>query len=83
MPFIRTFAPFVAGVAQMGRGKFTAFNVGGALLWVLGLCSTGYFFGNFAWVKENLGQIILALVLIPGLIAAFGAWRASRKANAA
>jgi membrane-associated protein len=37
MPFIRTFAPFVAGVAEMGRTKFTAYNVGGALLWVLGI----------------------------------------------
>jgi membrane-associated protein len=36
MPFIRTFAPFVAGVAEMTRSKFTAYNVGGALLWVLG-----------------------------------------------
>src|SRR5690606_38901699 len=51
MPFIRTFAPFVAGVAEMGRAKFTAFNVGGALLWVLGICTAGYFFGNLPFVK--------------------------------
>ena len=83
MPFIRTFAPFVAGVAEMSRGKFTAFNVGGALLWVLGICSAGYFFGNFAWVKENLDKIIWAMIFIPGLIAIFGAWRAGRKATVA
>ena len=79
MPFIRTFAPFVAGVAAMGRGKFTAYNVGGAVLWVMGICTAGYFFGNFAWVKLHLDKIIWALILVPGLIAIFGAWRASKK----
>ena len=83
MPFIRTFAPFVAGVAEMSRAKFTAFNVAGALIWVLGICSAGYFFGNFAWVKENLDKIIWAMIFVPGLIAIFGAWRAGRQAKAA
>ena len=82
MPFIRTFAPFVAGVAEMNRAKFTAFNVGGALLWVLGIATAGYFFGNFAWVKENLDKIIWALIIVPGLIAVFGAWRAGRQSKA-
>jgi membrane-associated protein len=80
MPFIRTFAPFVAGVAEMNRARFTAYNVAGALLWVLGICSAGYFFGNLPWVKANLDKIIWALILVPGLIAIFGAWRAGRKA---
>src|SRR5574343_43940 len=83
MPFLRTFAPFVAGVAAMTRSKFTAFNVGGALPWVLGIATAGYFFGNFAWVKENLDKIIWALILVPGVIAIFGAWRAGRQARAA
>ena len=78
MPFIRTFAPFVAGVAAMHRGRFTAFNVGGAFLWVVGLCAAGYFFGNLPWVKANLEKIIWALILVPGLLAVFGAWRSSR-----
>jgi membrane-associated protein len=78
MPFIRTFAPFVAGVAEMNRGKFSAFNVIGALVWVVGLCSAGYFFGNFPWVKENLSKIIWAMILIPGLFVLYGAWKASR-----
>src|SRR5574343_2017297 len=42
MPFIRTFAPFVAGVAAMTRSKFTAYNVGGGVLWVVGICTAGY-----------------------------------------
>lgn len=80
MPFIRTFAPFVAGVAAMGRGKFTAYNVGGALLWVLGIATAGYFFGNLPWVRQHLDKIIWALILVPGLMAIVGAWRAGTQA---
>jgi len=78
MPFIRTFAPFVAGVAEMTRGKFSLYNIVGGLLWVVGLCTAGYLFGNLAFVKEHLDKIIWALIIVPGLIAIFGAWRASR-----
>ncbi len=85
MPFIRTFAPFVAGVADMSRGKFSLYNIGGALLWVLGICTAGYFFGNLPVVREHLDKIIWALIFVPGLIAIFGAWRAAKaeKARAA
>ena len=79
MPFIRTFAPFVGGVAAMGRAKFTAYNVGGALLWVLGIGTAGYFFGNLPWVRQHLEKIIWGLILVPGMIAIFGAWRAGKK----
>ncbi|ALT77215.1 MULTISPECIES: DedA family protein [unclassified Roseateles] len=79
MPFVRTFAPFVAGVAAMSRGKFTAYNVGGALLWVVGITSIGYAFGNVPWVKGNLEKIIWAMIIVPGLIAIVGGWRASRQ----
>jgi membrane-associated protein len=82
MPFVRTFAPFVAGVAEMTRSKFTAFNVIGACIWVLGLLTAGYLFGNLPWVQTNLSKIIWALIIIPGLIAMFGAWRANQKAKA-
>jgi membrane-associated protein len=82
MPFIRTFAPFVAGVAEMSRAKFTAYNVGGALLWVLSITLAGYAFGNVPWVQANLSKIIWALILVPGLIALFGAWRARSQATA-
>ena len=78
MPFVRTFAPFVAGVAEMGRAKFTAYNVAGGALWVVGLTLAGYLFGNLPWVQANLSKIIWALILIPGLIAVFGAWQARR-----
>lgn len=78
MPFLRTFAPFVAGVAAMGRLKFTLFNVAGALIWVLGICTAGYFLGSIPWVKANLDKIIWAMILIPGLVVVFGAWKANR-----
>ena len=60
LPFLRTFAPFVAGVAEMTRSKFTAYNVVGALIWVVGLTAAGYWFGNLAWVQANLSKIIWA-----------------------
>ena len=83
MPFVRTFAPFVAGVAQMNRATFTMFNVVGALIWVLGLTTVGYLFGNIPLVQQHLSKIIWALILIPGLIAIFGAWKARRAEAAA
>jgi len=81
MPFIRTFAPFVAGVAEMTRSKFTAYNVAGGVIWVVGLTAAGYWFGNLPWVQANLSKIIWALILVPGLLAIFGAWRARSQAE--
>ena len=80
MPFIRTFAPFVAGVAAMSRAKFSFYNVIGALIWVVGLTLAGYWFGNLPWVKDNLDKIIWALIIVPGLIAIYGGWKARRNA---
>lgn len=82
MPFVRTFAPFVAGVAAMNRRAFTLYNVVGAVLWVVGLGMAGYWFGNLDWVQRHLSKIIWALIIIPGLIAIVGAWKARRAAPA-
>lgn len=79
MPFARTFAPFVAGVAQMTRSKFTLYDVTGAVLWVGGLVTAGYFFGNIPFVKQHLDKIIWALIVVPGLLMIFGAIRARGK----
>lgn len=76
MPFVRTFAPFVAGVAEMSRPRFTAYNIAGAVLWVGGVGLTGYFFGNLPWVKTNLEWLIWAVILLPGLAVIAGALRA-------
>lgn len=82
MPFIRTFAPFVAGVAEMTRSKFTAYNVVGGFIWVVGLTTAGYFLGNLPFVQTHLSKFIWALIIVPGLIAIFGAWRHQRNARA-
>jgi membrane-associated protein len=60
----------------MTRSKFTFYNVIGAVLWVCGIQTAGYLFGNVPWVQQNLSTIIWAMILIPGLIALWGAWRA-------
>lgn len=80
MPFIRTFAPFVAGVAEMNRARFSTYNVVGALIWVISLTLAGYLFGNLPLVQQHLSKIIWALILVPGLIAIFGAWKARQAA---
>jgi membrane-associated protein len=80
MPFLRTFVPFVAGVAEMSRVKFTLYNIVGAFIWVVGICTAGYFLGSLPWVKANLDKIIWGLILVPGLIVIFGAWKARRAA---
>jgi len=82
MPFVRTFAPFVAGVAQMTRRRFTLFDVSGAVLWVGSVTVAGYLFGNAPWVREHLSHIIWAMILIPGFIILGGAWRAQRSRGA-
>lgn len=79
MPFLRTFAPFVAGVAQMTRSKFTLFDVIGGVLWISGVTMAGYLFGEIPWVKANLDKIIWGAILVPGLLVLGGAWRARRK----
>jgi len=83
MPFLRTFAPFVAGVSQMTRSKFTLYDITGGALWVGGIVTAGYFFGNVPFVKANLDKIIWAMILIPGLFVLFGAWKARRQARQA
>jgi len=75
LPFVRTFAPFVAGVSQMDRARFTFFNVSGAVLWVVGVCGLGYVFGNIPWVQQHFEKFIWALIVLPGLVAVCGAMK--------
>jgi len=79
MPFLRTFAPFVAGVAQMRRSRFVLYDVGGGVLWVAGLITIGYFFGNLPLVKAHFEKVIWAMILIPGVLVFVGAMRARRR----
>lgn len=72
IPILRTFAPFVAGIGAMTYARFQAFNVSGALLWVISLTLAGYLFGNLPIVKNNLSLVILAIIVISVLPAVIG-----------
>ena len=78
-PFIRTFAPFVAGVAHMDRLRFTLFNVSGAVLWVVGVGLIGYVFGNIPWVQQHFEKFIWALIILPGLLSLWAAFKSRQK----
>jgi membrane-associated protein len=80
-PILRTFAPFVAGIGRMRYARFAAFNVGGAIAWVVSFVAGGYFFGNLPWVKQRFHLVILGIVvisLIPGIVEGVRAWRESK-----
>lgn len=64
LPIIRTFAPFVAGIAEMPYDKFVRYNVAGAFIWVFSLVFLGYFFGNLTIVKNNFEMVIFGIILL-------------------
>lgn len=64
IPFIRTFAPFVAGIGSMDYTQFLTFNIIGAALWVGIATLAGYFFGNIPFVQKNFSLVIIGVVLI-------------------
>lgn len=67
LPFVRTFAPFVAGVAQMRYPVFAFYNVLGGIIWVCSLTGLGYLIGEHPWVKSNFSIVAFAMIIIPGL----------------
>jgi membrane-associated protein len=67
LPFVRTFAPFVAGVAAMSYRKFALYNLVGGVLWVVSLTGLGYLIGNLPWVKSHFSWVALALTIVPAL----------------
>jgi len=82
VPIVRTFAPFLAGVAQMSYRRFLCYNVVGGLLWILGFIYAGYLFGNIPWVKKNLTLIVLGIIIVsisPAVIQFLRERRAMRK----
>lgn len=82
LPLIRTFAPFVAGIAAMSYARFTFYNLAGALAWVLTLTFAGYQFGNLPWIQRNLSAVILGIIVVSLLPAAI-AWLRQRRAAVA
>ena len=64
LPIIRTYVPFVAGMARMHPREFLAYNAAGAVLWAGGLLYAGYFFGNIPWIRGNLTAIIVGIVVV-------------------
>ena len=64
LPIIRTYVPFVAGMARMRRREFLAYNAGGAVLWTGALLYAGYFFGNIPWIRGNLTAIIIGIIVV-------------------
>jgi membrane-associated protein len=78
LPIIRTYVPFVAGMGAMDPGRFTAFNLGGAVAWVASLCYAGYFFGNIPWIRSNLTAIIVGIIVV-SMIPVVIAWYRGRK----
>ncbi|HEY8401997.1 MAG TPA: DedA family protein [Cytophagaceae bacterium] len=64
IPIIRTFAPFIAGVGTMNYGRFLAYNIIGGIIWVVGLCLLGFYFGQMEFVKNNFETVIFAIIFI-------------------
>ncbi|MBV6476578.1 MAG: DedA family protein [Rhodocyclaceae bacterium] len=72
IPILRTFTPFVAGIGEMTYVRFQAFNVAGAVLWVVSLSVAGYLFGNLPFIQNNLSLVILAIIVVSTLPALIG-----------
>jgi membrane-associated protein len=84
LPFVRTFAPFVAGVGAMSYPRFALYNAIGAVLWVTSFMAAGRLFGGIPWVQRNIESLVVALIVIPGLPAACKvaqAWIQGRRAG--
>lgn len=80
VPIIRTFAPFVAGMGKMSYRHFAAYNVIGALVWVLLFTYAGYIFGNVPFVQNNLKLLIMVIIVVSILPGIIEVWRHRRAA---
>ncbi len=64
VPIVRTFAPFVAGIAEMNYRKFFSFDILGGALWICSLTIAGYFLGEINWIKTHIEMVALAIIFI-------------------
>lgn len=81
LPIIRTFAPILAGIIKINFGQFMVFNVIGALAWIGILSSTGYYLGTYTWVQQNIGFIVIGLIVITTVPVVITYIKGKRKAN--
>ena len=79
VPIVRTFVPFLAGVAQMPYRTFFIYNVIGGVAWISSLTYAGYVFGNIPWVKKNLSLIVIGIVIVSVLPMLIKVWQERRK----
>lgn len=64
VPIVRTFSPFVAGIAQMNYRKFLSFDVLGGIIWIGSLTLAGYFLGEIPWIRANIEKVALGIIFI-------------------
>jgi membrane-associated protein len=83
VPFARTFAPVVAGIAQMSYFRFASYNVFGGIFWVSSMCLAGFFLGNISWVHRNLEKVVALIVFLSVLPILIEYWRKRNRAAAA
>jgi membrane-associated protein len=67
LPIVRTFAPLVAGIVQMGRKKFISYSIVGAVAWVTSMVMAGFLLGHYAFVKKNIDKITIVIILVTTL----------------
>jgi membrane-associated protein len=79
VPIVRTCVPFVAGIARMPYLRFQAYNLVGALIWVLLLVWAGFFFGNLPFIKSNFGLVTIGIVVVSVLPMAWVALKEALK----
>jgi membrane-associated protein len=71
VPVVRTFAPFVAGMARMAYPRFVSYSFAGSILWIASLTYAGYHFGNLPIVRQNLSFVMIGIVvlsILPGIV---------------
>jgi len=79
VPIIRTFAPFISGVGKMKYGHFLLYNIFGGIIWVSLFLSTGFFFGNIPFIKQNFSLVILAIIFVSLIPAGYEALKTRKK----
>ena len=64
VPLVRTFTPFVAGVARMSYARFVVYNLLGGIGWVVSMTFCGYWLGQIAWIRDHFELVVLAIIFV-------------------